>query len=56
MPKYDVWFTVRGCGGRTSLKQTVTVKDKDTAKSIIRREWYGENPEVMQIKGAKPKA
>jgi hypothetical protein len=50
MPKYDVWFSVRG---HTTLKQTVTAKDKAGAQAVIKREWYGENPEIKQIKGAK---
>jgi hypothetical protein len=53
MPKYDVWFTARGIGGRVSLKETVTAKNKDEAWAIVRRSWYGENPEKMQIKGHK---
>ena len=37
MPKYDVWFTARGIGGRTSLMETVSAKNKDEAASIVRR-------------------
>jgi hypothetical protein len=55
MPKYDVWFTARGIGGRVSLKETVTAKNKDEAWAIVRRTWYGENPEKMQVKGHKTK-
>ena len=50
MPKYDVWFTIRG---HNSLKETVKAKDKEEARRIIRREWYGENAEINQIKGHK---
>ncbi len=50
MPKYDVWFTIRG---HNQLKETVTAKNKEEAKHIIRREWYGENADVKQIKGHK---
>jgi hypothetical protein len=53
MTNYKVWFTVRGAGGRTSLDQIVKAKDKDEAKSIVRREWYGENPEINLIKISK---
>lgn len=56
MPKYDVWFTVRGIGGRTGLMETVSAKNKDEARYEIRRIWYGENPDIKQIKGHKAKA
>jgi len=55
MPKYDVWFTVRAIGGRTGLTETVSAKNKDEAKAIIRRTWYGENPDIKQVKGHKGK-
>ena len=55
MPKYDVWFTVRSIGGRTGLTETVSAKNKDEARSKVRSMWYGENPEINQIKGHKAK-
>ena len=55
MPKYDVWFTVRAPGGRTGLMETVSAPNKDAAKYEIRKIWYGEAVEVMQVKGHKVK-
>lgn len=53
VPKYDVWLTVRSIGGRTGLKETVTALNKKAAESQVRKIWYGENPEIKQVKGHK---
>ena len=53
MPKYDVWLEVRGISGRTSLKDTVTAKNKEEARRIAKSNFYGENPVVKQVKLAK---
>jgi len=50
MPKYDVWFEVRGAGGRTVLKETVIAKNKEEAGKTVKRSWYGENPDIKQVK------
>jgi hypothetical protein len=56
MPKYDVWLTVRGIGGRTSLMETVSAKNKGEAEAIVRQTWYGESPEIKQVKVHKARA
>ena len=35
--------------------ETVSASNKDAARSEIRRTWYGELPEIKQIKGHKVK-
>lgn len=55
MPKYDVWFTVRAPSGRTGLMETVSAKNKDAVSSEIRKTWYGELPEIKQVKTHKAK-
>ncbi len=51
MPKYDVWFTIRG--SKESVKATVSAKDKDEAKHKVKQEWYGNNPDIKYVKGHK---
>ena len=48
MPKYDVWFTVRGT--KNALKDTVSAKTKADVERGIRSIWYGENPQIQQVK------